>query len=107
MKSAELKREVERGSTFTLTSDLSCIASISFANLKFYARTHARTRARAHVKITRHWKSTLGQLKLLTQYSSFKFTVMEKGEKSGKTLDCEQSLFFFRCSKGSARAREC
>ena len=65
-------------------------------------RTHART----HVKITRHWKSTLGQLKLLTQYSSFKFTVMEKGEKSGKTLDCEQSLFFFRFSKGSARARE-
>ena len=65
-------------------------------------RTHART----HVKITRHWKSTLSQLKLLTQYSSFKFTVMEKGKKSGKTLDCEQSLLFFRFSKGSARARE-
>ena len=38
MKSVELKQEVERGSTFTRTSDL-------------YARTH--------VKITRHWKSTL------------------------------------------------
>ena len=43
MKRAELKREVERGSTFTLTSDLSCIAFILFA----------------HVKFTRHWKSTL------------------------------------------------
>ena len=48
---AELKREVERGSTFTLTSDLSCIASILFENVNF---THAST----HVKITRHWKST-------------------------------------------------
>ena len=73
----------------------------------FHLRTQNFTHARTHVKITRHWKSTLGQLKLLTQYSSFKFTVMEKGEKSGKTLDCEQSLFFFRFSKGSARAREC
>ena len=36
-KSAELKREVERGSTFTC--DLSCIASISFANVTF---THVR-----------------------------------------------------------------
>ena len=27
------KREVERGSTFTLMSDLSCIASIIFANV--------------------------------------------------------------------------
>ena len=48
IKSAELKREVEQGSTFTLTSDLSCIASILFANVNF-----------THVKITRHWKSTL------------------------------------------------
>ena len=37
---AELKREVERGSTFTLTSDLSCIASILFANVYF---TQVRT----------------------------------------------------------------
>ena len=52
MKSAELKQEVEGGSTFTLTSDLSRTASILFANTcKVYARTH--------VKITRHWKSTL------------------------------------------------
>ena len=50
IKSAELKRGVERGSTFTLTSDLSCIASILFANGNF---THVR------MKITRHWKSTL------------------------------------------------
>ena len=40
IKSAELKREVERGSTFTLTSDPSCIASILFANINF---THVRT----------------------------------------------------------------
>ena len=40
IKSAELKREVERGSAFTLTSDLSCIASILFANVNF---THVRT----------------------------------------------------------------
>ena len=46
MKSAELKQDVERGSTFTLTSDLSCIASILLANVTF-----------THVKITRHWKS--------------------------------------------------
>ena len=37
---AELKREVERGSTFTLTSDLSCIASILFENVNF---TQVRT----------------------------------------------------------------
>ena len=47
-----LKREVERGSTLTLTSDLSSIASILFANVDF---TYVRT----HVKITRQWKSTL------------------------------------------------
>ena len=35
LKNAELKREVERGSTFTLTSDLSCIAYILFANVNF------------------------------------------------------------------------
>ena len=40
IKRAELKRESERGSTFTLTSDLSCIASILFANVNF---THVRT----------------------------------------------------------------
>ena len=40
IKSAELKRESERGSTFTLTSDISCIASILFANVNF---THVRT----------------------------------------------------------------
>ena len=39
IKSAELKREVKRGSTVTLTSDLSCIASILFTNLNF---THIR-----------------------------------------------------------------
>ena len=39
-KSAELKRQVERGSTFTITSYLSFISSILF-----YARTH--------IKITR------------------------------------------------------
>ena len=43
MKSAERKREVEGGLTFTLTSDLSCMPP-------FYARKH--------VKITRHWKSS-------------------------------------------------
>ena len=35
MKRAELKREVEQGSTFTLMSDLSYIASILFANVNF------------------------------------------------------------------------
>ena len=50
IKSAELKRGVERGSTFTLTSDLSCISSILFANGNL---THVR------MKITGHWKSTL------------------------------------------------
>ena len=39
LKSADLKREVKRGSTFALTSDLSCIASILFANVNF---THVR-----------------------------------------------------------------
>ena len=34
-KSAQLKREVEGGSAFTPTSDLSCIASIFFATEKF------------------------------------------------------------------------
>ena len=29
-----------------------------------------------------------------------------QGEASVFSLDCEQSLFFFRFSKGSARARE-
>ena len=48
---AEYKRRVERGSTFTLTSDLSCVASILFAKFCFYSRMH--------VKITRYWKSTL------------------------------------------------
>ena len=37
---AELKREVERGSTFTLPSDISCIASILLANVNF---TQVRT----------------------------------------------------------------
>ena len=55
IKSAEHKREVERGSPFTLTSDLSCIAYIYFTcEIRFYARTH--------IKITRHWKSTLTYL---------------------------------------------
>ena len=40
------QEEVERGSTFTRASDLSRTASILF-------------NARTHVKITRHWKSTL------------------------------------------------
>ena len=40
MKGTELKRKVERGSTFTLTSDLSCIASILSANGNF---KHERT----------------------------------------------------------------
>ena len=35
----EIKREVERDSTFMLTCDLSYIASISFANANF---THVR-----------------------------------------------------------------
>ena len=40
LSGTELKREVERGSTDTLTSDLSCIAaSILFANVNF---THVR-----------------------------------------------------------------
>ena len=39
---------VERGSTFTFTHDLSYIASISFTHTEF-----------THVKITRQWKSTL------------------------------------------------
>ena len=37
----EIKREVERGFTFTLTSDRSCIASILFANVNF---AHVYTR---------------------------------------------------------------
>ena len=40
IKSAELKQEGERGSTSTLTSHLSCIASILFANVNF---THERS----------------------------------------------------------------
>ena len=40
IKSAALKREVEGGSTFTLTSDLSCIASVYLiCEHKFYAIT--------------------------------------------------------------------
>ena len=35
IKSDELKREVERGYTFTLTSEPSSIASILFANVHF------------------------------------------------------------------------
>ena len=45
---AELKREVEGGLTFTLTSDLPCLYFI--CERKCYARTH--------VKVTGHWKST-------------------------------------------------
>lgn len=43
-KSAELKREVEQGSPFTLTSNLSSIASILFVNINilFYACTHIK-----------------------------------------------------------------
>ena len=40
MLSVEIKREVERGFTFTLRCDLSYIASILFANVTF---THIRT----------------------------------------------------------------
>ena len=40
IKSAELKQEVEQSSTFTLTSDLSYIASTLFANVNFM---HVRT----------------------------------------------------------------
>ena len=42
MKSAELKREVKRGLTFTLTSDFSCITSMFICEGKFDARTYAR-----------------------------------------------------------------
>ena len=42
MKSAELKREVKRGLTFTLTSDFSYIASMFICERKFYARTYTR-----------------------------------------------------------------
>ena len=47
----EIKREVDRVSTltFTLTCDLSYIASILFAKLNF----------QTHVRITRQWKLTL------------------------------------------------
>ena len=42
IKGVELKRKVERGPTFTLTSDFSCIASTTdfICDRKFYARTH-------------------------------------------------------------------
>ena len=43
IKGVELKSlEVERGPTFTLTSDLSCIASTTdfICDRKFYVRTH-------------------------------------------------------------------
>ena len=39
MKSVELKREVERGSTLTFTCNLSSIASILFTKVRF---THVR-----------------------------------------------------------------
>ena len=42
MKSAELKREVKRGLTFTLTSDFSYIASMFICERKFHARTYTR-----------------------------------------------------------------
>ena len=35
IKSAELRQEVEQGSTFMVTGDLSCIAPILFANVNF------------------------------------------------------------------------
>ena len=42
--SVEIKREVERGSTFTLMCDLSYIASISFANVNLtYTRKNYAT----------------------------------------------------------------
>ena len=41
MNSAELKREVKRGLTFTITSDFSCIFSMFICERKFYARTYA------------------------------------------------------------------
>ena len=41
MNSAELKREVKRGLTFTITSDFSCIVSMFICERKFYARTYA------------------------------------------------------------------
>ena len=41
MNSAELKREVKRGLTFTITSDFSCIVSMFICESKFYARTYA------------------------------------------------------------------
>ena len=44
IKSDELKREVERGSTFTHASDLSCIASILFSNANFTHATRLKLR---------------------------------------------------------------
>ena len=52
MKSAEIKREVERGSTDYYAYVRPFIHCLYFiCERKFYARTH--------VKITRQWKSTL------------------------------------------------
>ena len=68
-------RVVERGSTFTLTSDLSYTASISFANVNF---THVRT-----LKITRlHWKSTLRHVS-----SVFLVLLVAKGPEPSRPLN--------------------
>ena len=51
-----MKREVERGSTFTLTYDFSYIGLYFICERKFYGRTH--------VKFMRQWKSTLSVEKI-------------------------------------------
>ena len=59
-----MKREVERGSTFTLTCDLSYIASILFAIVSF----------------TRQWKSAL---KFAVQDNVSELTREDKGDREG------------------------
>ena len=41
----------------------------------------------------------------MTDFYRLIYTILLIKKKEAKKLDCEQSLFFFRFSKGSARAR--
>ena len=77
--SAELKREVERGSTFTLTSDLSCIASVLFVKCQL-----RYTGNQPQSKIIFSSNSSEAYTHLLWSLRKFNFSIYGKGKSSSQ-----------------------
>ena len=99
IKSAELKREVERGSTFMLTSNPSCIASILFANINF---THVRTqklRDSGNQPLVFRW-AYFSMCLDLTERNFFPLSPQQRGSQTSFFSNkCLYSQYFCCCTR--------